>query len=279
MKPNKNYKLVKSNEFANNSKPFSTQTAVKILAAILAGTITITGIIGLSNVIKNKDNPERCQDKIVECYGEDSLENNVLNYILLSKKLNELNLDKYITSDYLYKMYNCKQDLCSTYDLDLLINKYKELEKGFDKQDLVTNAEFISLVLNLSIQQACVNSYIYNFGYEIAYNNITSATKKYVAEIFGITDYNNILLYDSSNGYRVTYDGNDCTINDKNVGEGISYMIKTKIDYDKDSSDNLSYNEERNKNITGALVEATRLNNRVNNKNLYSERYESKLKN
>lgn len=226
---------------------------------------------------------------IIEYYGEDSKESEVIDYIEISRLLNDLNLDEYTADDSLYEKFNVSSELKSVDEINIMINNFTESYTGSSK-NLTEQSKYVENILNLKVQEDLVNRYIYNTGYSVANDAISIATKKYVGEVFGISDYENITFrYNEGHDETIIViynNGEKSYVIDRNtldgqknqIFDGVLWMTKTNTHYDKNDKDNYSYNEDRNDYILKALEESAKINNEVNDKDLYDSDLASDMK-
>lgn len=226
---------------------------------------------------------------ITEYYGEDSKESEVMDYIEISERLNDLNLNEYIADDSLYQKFNISNELKSTDEVIEMINNFSKSYIG-SNANLTDQSKHIENILNLKVQERLVNNHIYNTGYNIAYESVKTATKKYAAEVFGINDYENITFKYSGGKDEIVeviyLNGEKSYIIERNtlnnlktqIFDGVLWMKNTNKKYDKNIDDNYSYSKDRNDYILKALEESAKINDEVNNENLYSEKLANKLK-
>lgn len=227
------------------------------------------------------------EEKIINYYGEDSKEKDVVSYIDLSKKLEELNLEKYEVEPHLFEKYNIPTELKNPEELKTLIDNVKFINAFVPSKNINKQSENIETILNLITQKRLVNEYIYTVGYDLALGNVTDATKKYTAEVFGVEedtlDFTH--RYDRySNENNVSIKNNDAKYNisnpilkseERQIKKGVISMEHTK---DSVNYYNSEYDKGRNKDIINALKTSAELYQENENNDLYNDRIASKLK-
>ncbi|MBE6139419.1 MAG: hypothetical protein E7174_02815 [Firmicutes bacterium] len=257
-----------------------------IVSAVVVAAIVVGGAFAIKKAIDKNDQKRR--QSVVQYYGEESLENNIIRYIDISKDLFDLDLYKYDVDESLFEKYNISNELMSPEEIKELINQNKLINSFISKKDITTQSENVEIVLNLIRQEQLVNEHIYTTGYSVAHSNSTEATKKYVGEVFGIDDYENITTkYSFENGSgessvglfynddhkTKSYDINSPFFSSKKIDivAGVKAMNDTDNSNDHDLTDNDEYNKERNKLIKKAIEQSAILNIKVDNQDLYDE--------
>lgn len=269
----------------------------------LAGVIAI-GVILISIPIivndRNKENEELQTNSIVAYYGEDSVENKIIQYINISEEISKLNLSSFNIDEAMYKRYNISEKLKSPEQIRRYIEDFKKINSYISSKDIVKQCQNIDIILNLALQEKFVNSYIYNIGYSTANKNITNATKKYAAEVFGIEDPNNVYFdyymeseSQESNTSIINKTPNKCGIEEekiynfdnihqkkeeKAINNGVISMVQTDVYGEKIKEDNEFYNVNRNNVIRKALSNSIDLENQVDDYDLYNEKMANKMK-
>lgn len=220
-------------------------------------------------------------------YGDDWTVLEVMDYIDISEQLEDMDLDKYNITDELYNSHNISDELLPVQALKKIMSNFSEDYKGSDK-DLVAHDKYIETVLTLKKQEKLVNGYIYTRGYAIANERISNATKEYVKEVYGMEHCDDLKLYKSSSSQPEPLSA-VFKVGDKEftvpipsyflknktgfIEDGVIGMANTNIKYDKNMSDNQSYNEDRNEAILNSLETSGKIFEEVINKNLTDPRY------
>lgn len=239
----------------------------RVGALVLAVTMLGSVAVGCGKK-ENKD------DEIISIIqSEDGIENNILKYIDISEKLEKLNLEDYNLDEIVSGSPDTVEEI------ERQINNYNEKNR--------TNLRY------LITQEILVNKYIYETGYQVAYENAKVATKNYVAEKFGIEDPNSIgVSYNNPNNYNANnqpdetvvlefdtiYGSRRVSTKDKNIIDGSRAMANTQTNSDPDTNDNTLYNSDRNNTIKDALVTAKSLEQLVENTNLLDEYMVNKIR-
>lgn len=274
----------------------------RVVLRLMVG-VTIVGVMAAIpiGVTAHHNNVEEQQKtSIMQYYGEDSIESKIVNYIDISEELRLLNLGSFNIDESLYKKHNISDQLKSPEEIKEYITKFKNINSFVSSKDITKQSKNIDIVLNLAVQEKLVNSYIYNVGYSTANKNITDATKKYTAEVFGVENPANIYFnyhleaksgesstkvmnrnsdeYGSSKNEVYNFDNQFQKKEEKNINKGIISMTQTDVSGDKIPEDNDRYNEDRNDNIREALANSVNLENQVEDYDLYNERMANKMK-
>lgn len=289
--------IVKNLRINKKAKCLNKKTALKIAGLITTGIILSSIPMGINAHNKYMENKQI--NTIVAYYGEDSIENKIIEYIELAEELNKLNLQNYNIEESLYQKHNISSELKSPEEINEYINKFKNVNSYVSSKDVTKQSQNIEIILTLTLQEKLVNSYIYNVGYSTANKNITSATKKYAAEVFGIEDPANVYFnyhIDSSgesntrvaNRYTTKYgltenetynfDNINQKKEEKYINKGVISMTQTDVSGDQISKDNDKYNSDRNDRIKEALANSANLENQVEDYDLYNEKLANKMK-
>lgn len=284
---NANMGLIKKLKKTRFYKVLTLTIATVSLAAVMLYT---TGCASIDLEMIDNTNIEQ----IVQYYEDDETVKEVLDYIELSKRINDLSLDKYIIDEELYSSLNISNELMSVEELTKLVNNFSDSYEGSYK-NINSQYEHIETILNLRRQEKLVNTYIYNTGYAVAHEKISTATKGYAREVFGAENYDDINLWrptssePSDRTIVFKYNGGNCSISvgisdgwghtaeENNICEGIDHMINTDTKYDKNFEDNHLYNSQRNQFIKNALQKSVELSEAVENKDLYISELAGKL--
>ena len=289
---------IKNLQVNKKAKCFSKKAVLKIAGLIATGVILISIPVGVA--ANNNHLEEQQKESIVAYYGEESIENEIVKYMDISEKLSKLDLANFNINESLYKKHNISDQLKSPEEIDEYIEKFKGINSYISFKEITKQSENIDIVLNLVAQEKLVNSYIYNVGYSTANQNVTSATKKYAAEVFGVEDPANIYFnyfMDQKSG-----ESNTNVVNKKisksglteketynfdnilekkeeiNINKGVISMTETNVLSDKISEDNNEYNADRNSIIREALANSVSLENQVEDYDLYNEKLANKMK-
>ena len=287
-------KLRVSKNFKNKKYKFSKKNfAIKLVAGALV-IITLVTTPKIKDKITEYLNLQ-AKNTIVQEYGEKSIERNIVDYIMVSERLHNLNLGKFEISKELIEECNIEETLLSPSELTALIDKYNKQSKYIPYKSIEEEHERIILTAQLIYQEKLVNGYIYDKGYDYAHDNITKTAKNYVGEVFGVDplsvvfDYKapkddrgavvNIKIiddnYSTTNSYYVSGWGNSDIKND--IIDAVTYMDRTDKRFDNDDSDNNSYDGTRNTRILNALKLSAELNNKLNSNNLFNENLSEEL--
>lgn len=268
IKKNKRYKLVK-----------------KTIEYVLIGS-ALLGFVGGALITAGAFDSDP-EEKIINYYGDDSKEKDVISYIGLSKKLEELNLEKYEVDPYLFEKYSIPTKLKNPEEIKLLIDNVKFINAFVSSKNINKQSENIETILNLITQKRLVNQYIYTVGYDLALGNVTDATKKYTSEVFGVEEdnlefshrydsYANENLVSIKNGDdRYNIDNVILNNQEKQIQKGVISMDNTQDNFSNYSSE---YDKDRNESIISALKTSADLYQENENNDLYNERMASKLK-
>lgn len=281
-----------SDEIKLNKKKIRNINELKI--RLIAGALTLIFIPSyIFALSKFSDNDKKSEEEIiVEYFGEGSEEDLVLDYIDISKKLNDLKLYKYNIDESLLTTYNISNELKTPKELKVLIEKFESIDNSVSYDDLKTQSDNINLILNLVRQESLVNSYIYTIGYSVAHTNITTATKEYAGEVFGIDEGNIKFRYYPNNsivsvdniertkyGYdeKETYSFGDSFLSseERTIKDGVVWM--EKVDDGKKTTSAL-YDEDRNDIIIDALKKSVDLYQEVIEEDLYDSDLAGKLR-
>ncbi len=199
--------------------------------------------------------------KIKEYYGNNSLENDVIAYLELSKKLDTYDLQK--TTDYF--SWN-PTDLLSPEEIEYIIAAYDRALSGeYSEHDKNT------IELSLSKQKQLVRNYLLKEGLNIVYSDYADALKDYIIKSYNIVDCSDLKIYrvenstDASVSYMGKYRKFDSAyefsfyINRSDIDsrEGIEYMIRLQ------NVIGLS-NEELEDLYINALATSVEYNNKAN---------------
>ncbi len=282
-----------------NKKAFGKNKIYKIVIKTTAVLLAAGLALGIYKIYTNESEKNQIET-IVEYYGEDSEENEILDYMELSEEMYSLDLQKYITDSNLYEKHLISNELKSPEEIKKLIENFKKFDKSFSSIDVKKISEYIDTILNLKKQEQLTNKYIYNTGYSTANENITSATKKYTAEVFGISAPENIkfryLTSNSSGEENITitntidkkygtdeeevYNLRDSfsSKEENMIRKGVRSMVNTNTSYDKNDNDNYEFNRTRNQYIKDALAKSAILEQEVEDKDLYDSKLASKLR-
>ena len=255
----------------------------KIFSSGLA-LITLGGMaIGLVTAINSVQAQEMENDRkaIVSYYGEYSKESELLRYIDVSIKLDELDLEKYNISGVIDK-----------FNLDITISKPEEIEnkveefKGIsieDKTDLNSMYKYIDDIVYLKDQEQKINNYIKTEGYYIVLKDFSNSLKKYAAEEYNLDNPRNIEFrsrYEKNDGSNINFiaykESNKeykAFINDKVVSSGVNDMIDLKY-MDMNKYSNIDILKQYSKNLKKAMD----YDNLVESKDLYNQELEVNLK-
>ena len=289
---------IKNLQVNKKAKCFSKKAALKIAGLIAAGVILISIPVGVA--AHNNHTEDQQKESIVAYYGEESIENEIVKFMDISEKLNKLDLVSFNINESLYKKHNISDQLKSPEEIDEYIEKFKGINSYISFKEINKQSENIDIVLNLVAQEKLVNSYLYNVGYSTAKKNITSATKKYAAEVFGVEDPANIYFnyfmdqkLGESNTNVVNKKISKSGLTEKetynfdnilekkeeiNINKGVISMTETDVLSDKISEDNNEYNADRNSRIREALANSVSLENQVEDYDLYNEKLANKMK-
>ena len=272
--------------------------ALKLVAGF--AVVAVLAAVPIVSVAHNDYVINQQENAIVAYYGDESIESKIIDYINVSDELNKLNLRSFTVDDSLYEKYNISNELKSPEEITKYIEQFKSVNSYISSKDITKQIQNIDIVLNLKAQEKLVNSYIYNVGYSVANENITSATKKYTAEVFGIEDPSNIYFnYHTDNGTNETntmiinqvtnkyglrddesynFDNTFEKKEEKQINKGVISMVQTDTSSDKIETDNNKYNYERNSIIRKALANSANLENQVEDYDLYNEKLANKMK-
>lgn len=290
---------VKNLHVNKKAKSLNKKTIYKVLIGAILGTVLIITPLSVINA-HNEKQEEKQNASIVAYYGEDSVENKIIKYIEISEKLTKLKLDSFDIDQSLYKKHNISVQLKTIEEIEDYIEKFNGMNSYVSSKDITKQSYYIDIVLNLAIQEKLVNSYIYNVGYSTANQNITSATKNYAAEVFGVENPANVYFNyhsDKSSGQsnttitdktpdknaeygKKTYNFDNLleTKEEKNINKGVFGMIETDVFSDEIPDDNEKYNGDRNDIIRKVLADSAELERQVNEYDLYNEKKANKMK-
>ena len=276
-----------------NTNAINKKRKLKLIALALAITIVVTGSV-LGGIAIAEGMEQNKLDAIVEYYGEDSKEDRLLEYIEISEDLDGLDIGECIVSDNLYEKHNISKALMQPKEIKKLIEKYNDMQTFTDSKNTIKQSENIDTILSLINQKRLVNSYISREGTKIAYENVTEASKKYAAEVFGLDEDN--ITFKIITGTSTTPDNiviTNTTTDKYGIKEKRSYTIdefiaSSSLGEIKDgvynmgrtdgSFDNYDTNKERNKNIIDALKQSVDMNEERREEDLYNERLAAKMK-
>lgn len=247
----------------------------RLVAAALALTLIGNGagvLTGCSNKSDAKTTvntvekmPEDTKkEKIKEYYGENSLENDVIAYLELAKKLDTYDL-KRITD---YTNWN-PTDLLSPEEIEYIIMAYDRT-----LNDEYSEYEKNTIELSLSTQKQLIRNYLLKEGLNIVYGDYSNALKDYIIKSYNLIDCSELKLYkvenssDASISYMGKYRKFDSPyefkfyINRSDIDskEGIEYMITLQNVIALSS-------EELEELYINALAAAVEYNNKTNVKN------------
>lgn len=276
------YKKTSKNKYRLTKK----QKVIKIIAgaSLLAVFISIPFI----DVKITEYNNLQSETAIVQCYGEESIEKQVFDYIMISEQLHSLNLEKFEISDELMNETNIENYLLSPSEITSLIDQFKDKKFFISSKSLEEQHDRIVLILRLINQEKLVNKYIYEEGYNFAHKNITAAAKQYVGEVFGVDpssivfDYHapkndrgavvNINIVDENGNTIYTYNVSGWGNKEikENIIDAVATMDRTDKRFDDDDNDNNLYNGVRNLRIINALKMSSELTAMTNNNDLYN---------
>lgn len=281
-----------------NARCLKKKTILKLVAGFAIVAVLASAPIGV--VAHNNRIEEKQNESIVAYYGEDSIENKIIQYIDISEKLSKLNLESFDIDKILYEKHNISNELKSPDEIEDLIKEFKGINSYISSKDITKQSKNIDIVLNLAAQEKLVNSFVYNVGYSVANKNITDATKKYAAEVFNIEDPKNVefkyfmdsgsaesnttVINKTPNKYgfkgKETYnfDNQFEKKEEKKITSGVVFMNQTDVLNDKISEDNNKYNDDRNNIIKDALYSSVDLELEVKENNLYNEKLVNKMK-
>ena len=289
---------IKNLQVNKKAKCFNKKAVLRLVGVIATGVILISIPVGVA--AHNNRVEEQQKESIVTYYGEESVENEILKYIDISEKLSKLDLASFDIDESLYEKHNISVQLKSPEEIDEYIEKFKSINAYISSKEITKQSKNIDIVLNLATQEKLVNSYIYNVGYSTANKNVTSATKKYAAEVFGVEDPSNVYF----NHHTDIGSGESRTIvmnktpdkygligketygfenlnekkEEKTINKGVISMIQTDVLDDKLPEDNDEYNADRNDRIIKALANSANLENQVEDYDLYNEKLANKMK-
>jgi len=268
---------------------------------LITGIVVAAAVVSIPFAIKAHTTNIESEQKtaIVAYYGKDSVESNIIKYIDISETLNKLYLENFDIEDSLFEKHNISDKLKSPEELQEYIEKFKNINSYISSKDITKQSKNIDTVLNLVMQEKLVNSYIYNVGYSTANNNITSATKKYAAEVFGIDDPANVyfnyfmdmgsgesnttITNKTANEYGLlsnetyNFDNKYEKKEEKYINKGVISMNQTDISSNKIPQDNEEYNKDRNNRIKEALENSINLEKQIYDYNLYNEKMAKKM--
>lgn len=289
---------IKNLQVNKKAKCLNKKTVLRLMVGVAIIGVLVAVPLGV-NAHHNRIEEQK-KESIVEYYGEESVESKILNYINLSEKLSKLNLESFDIDESLYKKYNISDQLKSPEEIEEYIEKFKSINSYISSKDITKQSKNIDVVLNLAVQEKLVNSYIYNVGYSTANKNITSATKKYAAEVFGVEDPSNIYFnyhmdmgsgessiivmnktadkYGLAGEETYIFDNQFQKKEEKVINKGVISMTQTDVLDDKLSEDNDEYNADRNDRIIKALANSANLENQVEDYDLYNEKLANKMK-
>ena len=267
----------------NRRKIKANKRKKKILSGGLA-LATIGGIaIGLVMTLNSvqAQNIEEDRKAIVSYYGENSKESELLKYIDVSTKLDELDLEKYST-DGVVDAFKLDGDLYKPEEIQNRIEEFKSISIE-DKTDLNSMYKYINDVVYLKDQQQKINNYIKSEGYYTVLRDYSSSLKKYAAEEYNLSNPENIGFnsryekYDGSNSNVITYKENDreykSVLNDKTVSTGVNDLVDLKY-MDMDKSSNIDLLKQYSKNLKKAIE----YEKSVESEDLYNQKLEESLK-
>lgn len=227
--------------------------ATYMLISGLAGSTLLTGC---SNEIKEED-----KLKVESVYGLDSEEMEILTYIELSNQLHDLKLDK----------YNIELDTNVTLDTP------ENIQLKIDDMD----------IKYLKEQEENVNFYLRSYGYNIAKDASLSALKSYVKETLGLSQLDDIELRITTSGEETfsvgaIVEGNYISLDnslDNIATEAVQNYLITNVEPYEDSNkkDNHKYNKKRNQIICNTLVESSKLETQVKERDLANPKLIRKL--
>lgn len=257
------------------------------IIAILTAIAMLVTLLGFIIKRKIEIQEENKKEKIVEYYGDDSFESEIIKYIEISEKIEKLKLDEYLANNELIETYTDENMILS--DPEEILNKI-EVVKNFSNRGLSKNLntmqEIISTITYLKQQEILINEYIYS-SYSVVHSNITEVAKKYAAEVYGINSPSKIILIKDTKNYSsnqppeytIHYEGNQSNITNRNIKKGIDDMIYSDTSEDYNDSDNNLYNDDRNDLIIDILSDCVKLSEKIENDNLYSKKEAKKLMN
>ena len=238
------------------------------------------GLVTALNSVQAHD-MDNAREAIVSYYGEDSKESELLRYIDVSTKLDELDLEKYNTSG-----------VMDNFNLDVTISKPEEIESKVeefksisiaDKTDLNSMYKYIDDVVYLKDQEQKINNYIKTEGRHTVLKDFSESLKKYAAEEYNLENPRNIEFRyhyeknDGSNDNVIAYKESNkeykTVINDKVVSSGVNDMVDLKY-MDMNNSSNIDILKQYSKNLKKAID----YNNLVESQDLYNPELEGNLK-
>lgn len=259
----------------------------------LVGTLAVmismaSGLISL--YIHNKNTYKGETTSVVQYYGDESKESQILEYIEVSKRLSKLDLDKYEIDDELVSSYYVSSKLASPEELNKKIDELDKIGVFILSKNLNEQSKNLNLVLNLKKQEKLVNRYIYEEGYDVAYRDIKDAVKEYTGEVFNVEPKNVKLEY--NRGGTGTPPSVDITSEDKSyeaggafttdeedkIVYGVSNMVNVDKEYINGTVNEEEYNEKRNSRIRAAIVNSASLQNEVEKFDLYNEKLAGKMR-
>ncbi len=223
---------------------------------LIGGLASSTLLTGCSNEISEED-----KTKVESVYGLDSEEMAILTYIELSNQLHDLKLDK----------YNIESDTKATLDTPENIQlKIEDMDIKYLKE-----------------QEESINSYLRNYGYNIARDASLSALKSYVKETIGLSQSEDLELKITTSGEETfsvgaIVEGNYISLDnslDNIATEAVQNYLITNVEPYEDSNkkDNNKYNKKRNQIICSTLVESSKLENQVKERDLANPKLIKKL--
>lgn len=258
---------------------FNRGMAVILATAIASGTIIACfRKNGPSNTVENRK-------EIVTYYGSNSAESRILRYLDIAVELDDLNLDQYSATQKLDDNFDYSMNLDTPAYIDLKIKKFIKERDSFDETKLNSTYDYISTIMYLKHQKELIDNYITEYGHDIVYKDLTSSLKEYAAEEYNLEDPYRVTFKDSfqmSSGeaaivleYDQGYKTDKSVVNNKDIKSGVEKM--TEMNDIKNSNEEIS-NEERLDKYVSTLLEAMQLKNIVNEKDLYNEDSERRLK-
>ena len=250
------------------------------VALVVAGTIAAGTLIGIFAHERKKD-IEANRASIVTYYGEDSDEADILRYLDLAIKLDELDLDKYSVSKDLEYSLIIREELSRPAYIDAQIDEYRNM--SINDTDLKSVYDGIQTIAFLKKQKELINEYISSKGHSIVYEDFRSSLKDYAAEEYNLDVPQNIIFnynFNNSDGtttvtlnYNENYREYRCVVNNRKIKNGVCDMVSLQNLQNSDSSNKKILNE-----YISALVKSMNYKNDVDEKDLYNPKSEERLK-